>query len=514
MTNPVTPSAGAQLLDPPTAEPPRSVAEAFGDHYRRALAGDPTRLRGEAVGAVGRARGQDPTPGPRDNVLKRRTDDSVDRSDGNRSGRSVERDASPERVGPTRRRKVAKADRGGSSGRPAARTDEQKVNPAGTEAAAVATPRGEDAPVTAGGDATGAQTVAPAVRSVAPAAGEAPTGETVDAAEGGSIPSDGVDEAASAAEMVPGAAVAEAPETEPTIVADGDLPVVGAPVAAESSGPELDPVAAPVETVVGESAVATATGGVAVGAPGSSKEERTGKGRSVGSSGKSSAPAPGNPGSGLTGATLSESASPSAPTTTPTDPSPVTAAGSALAATGATANDTAAPVSTGPASTGSMSTGSTSGSVPTIGGGEGGAASANPTGPGPAGTTAAGRPLGPEAGSLQRVVESIEAMSRQHPPRSVTLDFGAMHGLRVRLAVHATGVQVTVTDAGAGANRVEMWERQLSDLLGERGLGSGDRDQTPGGGDREPSRPWTRPGAAPGSRVRRVRAPRTDEMRL
>ena len=505
MTDPVMPSVGTQLLDPSIGEPPRSVAEAFGDHYRRALAGDAARLQGGAVGVVGRTPGRDQVAERGVNVLKHRTETSVARTDRDRGERTLDGDGSTDRVESTRSGRNPRTEGGGSSSQRADPTDEPEAHPRETEVVGAAEPKGDEAATVDSEDATRIQVAGVVVQVTDTAVNGAPAIDTVDGTQGEANSIDELGGVAAPVAEATGVPVAEAVVVAPVKVADGDLPVATATDVPESDGPEVGLVA-PTETVVTDQAVVVESGVVAVGPPGSSREV-PGEGVSATGSGGSSTGTPDTPGPEMAGATVSEPTS--VPTSSPADPSMVTAAETVTAAAG-----TPPTGSPGPASVGPTATGSASGTVQTVGGGEGGVSTAGPGGPGPVSTGAVGRPTGPEAGSLQRVVESIEAMSRQHPPRSVTLDFGAMHGLRVRLAVHATGVQVTVTDAGAGANRVEMWERQLSDLLGERGLGSGQQGQTPGGWERESSRPWIRPGEGQLSPVRRARGPRTDEIRL
>ncbi len=504
MTDPVVPSVGIQLLEHPAGDPGRSVAEAFGDHYRRALSGDPARLRGESAGAVGRPSGDDTAPERRDNVLKNRDGSAVDRPGPDRARATTGHDRGPERARSVRGEKDRKAERADSSNRAsAAGTEHRETDPTVAEAngSVVTTPVGDD--VSSAGEAAGAQIVVAAAEPVT-VTGEDQAG--VGPVEGTAGPT-AVEISGEVA--VQGALVdgkpADGATTDTAVGPAGTGNPAAIPVA--GSSPVGEATAAPVEEVAPEQATSALAGSNAVPVGGiHSQETAATPSKAAGTDGTPSGAVPGD----STPATPVAGSSPvAAAPLAASDPSAVTVAETVVVAAGITPADSGAA-----APAGAPTTGSVSGIGQTAGGGEAGAVSPNPTGTGlPSAATSRG-PTGPEAGSLQRVVESIEAMTRQNPPRSVTLDFGSMHGLRVRLAVHATGVQVTVTDAGAGANRVEMWEQQLSDLLGERGLGAGDRGQTPGGGDREPSRPWARPDTGAPSAARRVRATRNNEIRL
>ncbi len=516
MTNPVTPSVGIQLLDHPVGEPSRSVTEAFGEHYRRALSGDPARLRGDSARGVLRASGEDSAPERRDNVLKSRDDGASVRTDRDRDHEVTHREGGPDRSDATRARKERRAEKHeASKGSEAARSVDRRgeTESDGGDGAGAVAAVGPSDPASPGAPTGAAESVVEPVDPGATAGGatgveisvdgEANSDAEVTAA--GTVPEDTpIDRAALAEALAAATAGSAAEETEisnepsaVTGVADPVDPGEG------TTRPEVTAADQAEEPLAALAALGVTPGSGSVG------EQAGARSRRSASAGEVSAPAaPGVQGTAL--ASDSTGVAPVTTTVASSDSAAVAVAESAVAATGPAPTDAgvAAPAATGDTVT-------VSGVGQTSGGGEATGASAAATGggSGPSGATV-GTPSGPEAGSLQRVVDSIEAMSRQNPPRSVTLDFGDMHGLRVRLAVHAGGVQVTVTDVGAGANRVQMWEQQLSDLLGERGLGAGDRGQTPGGGDREPSRPWARPESGATIAARRVRTTRTDEILL
>ncbi len=86
----------------------------------------------------------------------------------------------------------------------------------------------------------------------------------------------------------------------------------------------------------------------------------------------------------------------------------------------------------------------------------------------------AGSPTGPDAmveTTLSRIAETIEAMSAQPPPRSISLDLSELHGIRVRISIDAGEISVDVSDAGAGSSGSDHWQRQLQDSLHERRRG-------------------------------------------
>jgi len=66
----------------------------------------------------------------------------------------------------------------------------------------------------------------------------------------------------------------------------------------------------------------------------------------------------------------------------------------------------------------------------------------------------------------------LEVMALQPPPRTLTLDLTDLHGVRVTLALEGGGVNVSVSDSGAGNENAREWARQLDQLLSERDFGS------------------------------------------
>ncbi|NOX30082.1 MAG: hypothetical protein GXP35_08555 [Actinobacteria bacterium] len=65
--------------------------------------------------------------------------------------------------------------------------------------------------------------------------------------------------------------------------------------------------------------------------------------------------------------------------------------------------------------------------------------------------------------AILRIADTAEALSKQPPPRAISLDFGEAHGIRVRIAIDAGGISVTVADAGAGTSDTATWQRQLNE---------------------------------------------------
>ena len=74
--------------------------------------------------------------------------------------------------------------------------------------------------------------------------------------------------------------------------------------------------------------------------------------------------------------------------------------------------------------------------------------------------------------TLSRIAETIEAMTAQPPPRSISLDLTELHGIRIRISVDAGEVSVDVADTGAGSSGSDHWQRQLEDSLEDRRRGA------------------------------------------
>jgi len=101
-----------------------------------------------------------------------------------------------------------------------------------------------------------------------------------------------------------------------------------------------------------------------------------------------------------------------------------------------------------------------------------------PSSPAPVVTT-------PAMVSAARVLDMLEVMSLQPPPRTLTLDLTDLHGVRVTLALDGGAVNVSVSDSGAGNESAREWARQLDQLLSERDFGSDARSSKRSGKDEE-----------------------------
>jgi len=80
--------------------------------------------------------------------------------------------------------------------------------------------------------------------------------------------------------------------------------------------------------------------------------------------------------------------------------------------------------------------------------------------------------------AISRIADTAEALSKQPPPRAISLDFGEAHGIRVRIAIDAGGISVTVADAGAGTSDTATWQRQLNESFDQEQRNR-DNQQTP-----------------------------------
>lgn len=117
----------------------------------------------------------------------------------------------------------------------------------------------------------------------------------------------------------------------------------------------------------------------------------------------------------------------------------------------------------------------------------------------PAGNAAA-TPSGPAAPSpstmastVQRIIEVVEEIARQTPPRSMTVELGELDGVRVQVSMESSGVRLRFLDELAPDQR-RMLERELARSLAERGF-----DLADGGTDgrRQTSREHDEPRWAP-----------------
>ena len=70
--------------------------------------------------------------------------------------------------------------------------------------------------------------------------------------------------------------------------------------------------------------------------------------------------------------------------------------------------------------------------------------------------------------SIDRVLSTVDLMSKQPPPRVLTLDLTDLHGVRVTVSLDEGTATVSVSDSGAGGASARQWQDQLDQLLDDR----------------------------------------------